>query len=149
MCYEREIGFEAPRPQQQQHQPASGIEQALLNAKQPLDVNAGETVQAGPFRGIYLNKQEVDQWRGPVPIEQYRLNDDPNPEVIRKRLDKVRYTQECGVKYLNPPPAPKPGDIIIRERQTNLPPAPPLIVYGLFFFLFFDNEIKICNFCLD
>jgi hypothetical protein len=107
----------------------SAIEQALLNAKNPVDINSTETITAGQYRGIYLNKQEVDQFRSPVPIEQYRLNDDPNPEVIKKRLDKVRYTQECGVKYLNPPPAPKPGDIIIRERQTNIPPAPPLIVF--------------------
>ena len=107
----------------------SEIEQALIHSKQPLDnIAARDIVQAGHIRGIYLNKQEVDRWRGPIPIEQYCLYDDPNPEVIRKRFNKVRYTQECSVKYLNPPPAPKPGDLIIRERQSTLQPAPPLIV---------------------
>ena len=107
----------------------SEIEIALRNAKQPLDnLKQHEIINAGPYRGVYLNKHEVDAWRGPVPIDQYHLHDDSNPEVIRKRLDKVRYTQELSVRYLNPPPAPKPGDIIIREKQVALPPAPPLIV---------------------
>jgi hypothetical protein len=108
----------------------SQVEQQLLQAKQPLEhLNSAEIVQAGPFRGTLLNKQEIESWRGgPVPLDQYRLNDDPNPEVVKKRMDKVKYTQELGVRYLNPPPAPKPGDLIIRERQTSLPPAPPLII---------------------
>ena len=107
----------------------SEIEQALIHAKQPLENLSGrETINTGPYRGVYLNKHEVDAWRGPIPIDQYRLNDDPNPEVIRKRLDKVRYTQEMGVRYLNPPPPPKHGDLIIRERQSTMPLAPPLIV---------------------
>jgi hypothetical protein len=151
MCYENELQYSSVRSQhpsqgisqsatnnfnynQQTASAAqtggfhSEIEQALLTAKNPIDITTTETATAGQYQGFYLNKQEVDQFRGPLPIEQYPLNDDPCPEVIKKRLDKVRYTQECGVKYLNPPPAPKPGDIIIRERQNVIPPAPPLIV---------------------
>jgi hypothetical protein len=72
----------------------SQIEQQLLMAKQPLEhLNSTELVQAGPFRGTLLNKQEIDQWRGPVPLEQYRLHDDPNPEIVKKRMDKIKYTQ--------------------------------------------------------
>lgn len=107
----------------------SEIEQALVHAKQPLDnIRGGERVTAGPYSGIYLNKHEVDKWRGPIPIDQYPIHNDPNPEVIKKRMDKLVYTQELGVRYLNPPPAPKPGDLIIRERPTSLPPAPPLVL---------------------
>ena len=106
----------------------SQIEQAVINARQPIQVNERQEVQAGPYRGIYLNKQEVDQFRGPVSIDQYRINEDSNPEVIRKRLDKLRYKQEVAVKYLNPPPAPKPGDLVIRERQGQVPPAPPVVI---------------------
>lgn len=106
----------------------SEIEQAVISAKQPLDLRAHEVINAGPFRGLYLNKHEVDSWRGPIPIDQYPIHNDPNPEVIKKRLDKVRYTQELGVRYLNPPPLPRPGDIIIRERNSSLPPAPPVVI---------------------
>jgi hypothetical protein len=106
----------------------SQVEQQVVNAQQPIQTNEREQVQAGQYQGTFLNKQEVDNWRGPIPIEQYRINDDPNPEVIRKRLDKLKYRQEVAVRYLNPPPAPKPGDIIVRERQSQIPPAPPVVL---------------------
>jgi hypothetical protein len=90
--------------------PVSQVEQALLSAKQPLhSLSTREHFNHGSLRGIYLNKHEVDQWRGPVPVESYPLHDDPNPEVIRKRIDRVDYVQHFGVRYLNPGPAPKPG----------------------------------------
>ena len=125
----------APAYSQQQAAPsysayngASQIEQAVINARQPIQTNETAQFQAGQFQGTYLNKQEVDQFRGPVPIDQYQINQDPNPEVIRKRLDKLKYRQEIAVRYLNPPQAPKPGDIIIRERQSQVPPAPPVVI---------------------
>jgi len=106
----------------------SQIEQQVISARQPIQVQEREQIQAGPYRGIYLNKQEVEQFRGPIPVEQYKINEDPNPEVIRKRLDKLRYTQEVAVRYLQPPAAPRPGDLIIRERHAQIPPAPPVVL---------------------
>jgi hypothetical protein len=122
----------------------SQVEQQLLAAKSPLEhLKSHEVVQAGQFRGVLLNKQELENWRGPVPLEQYRLHDDPCPEVIKKRMDKIKYTQEMGVRYLNPPPAPKPGDLIIRERQASLPPAPPLIIRqeGMIFVILHTSKV--------
>ena len=106
----------------------SQIEQAIISAKQPLKVNEHEQIQAGPWRGTFLNKSEVEQFRGPIAISEYKINDDSNPEVIHKRINKVQYTQEVAVKYLNPPLPPKPGDLIIRESQSQVPPAPPVVI---------------------
>jgi hypothetical protein len=107
---------------------SSNVEQQVIQARQPLQFNEREQVQAGQYRGTLLNRAELAQFRGPIPLEQYRINDDSNPEVIRKRLDKVRYTQEVAVRYLNPPQPPKPGDLVIVERQSQIPPAPPVVL---------------------
>jgi hypothetical protein len=130
----------------------SQVEQAVINAREPLQVNERQELTAGRYRGIYLNKSEADSFRGPISIDQYRINDDPNPEVIRKRLDKVRYQQEIAVRYLNPPPAQKPGDLIIREKVSQLPPAPPVVLRRMFEYSFFSRLtkkiLKINNFSL-
>jgi hypothetical protein len=106
----------------------SNVEQQVIQARQPLEFNEREQARAGQYQGTLLNRAELQQWRGALPLEQYRINDDPNPEVIRKRLDKVRYTQEVAVRYLNPPQPPKPGDLVIVERQSQIPPAPPVVL---------------------
>ena len=80
-----------------QHQ-SSSVEQALRSAQTPLQFpNAHERVQAGQYSGIQLNKEEEQQFHGPVPLSQYQVNQDPNPEVIKKRVGKLRYQQEVAV----------------------------------------------------
>ncbi len=123
-----------------QHQPQqlsqnvirSEIEQAILDSKEPLrHLNSNEIINTGGYKGMYLNKREADFYRGPIPIEQFRINPDPNPEIIRKKMEnKVQMTQEIAVRYLNPPPLPKPGDLIIREKESSNSNvvAPPLII---------------------
>ena len=65
-----------------------------------------------------------------LPLDQYQLNFDPNPELIRKKpAEKVQYTQEVSLKFLKPPPPEQPGDIVIKqERDVQAAPAPPLLV---------------------
>lgn len=65
-----------------------------------------------------------------LPIEQYRLNVDQNPHVVRRKPnEKVSYLQEIAVRYLKPPPPPRAGDIVIKELPAKqVAPAPPLIV---------------------
>jgi len=65
-----------------------------------------------------------------LPLDQYRLNVDQNPHIIRKKAqEKVNYLQEIAVRYLKPPPPPRAGDIIIRQlANKQVAPAPPLIV---------------------
>lgn len=106
----------------------SQVEKALREAKRPIEAKSNDQYQAGQYKGIFLNKEEVDAFRGPIPITQYKINEDKNPEVIKKRLDKVKYQQEIQIKYLKPKAGPKPGDIIVREKQSTVPPAPPVII---------------------
>jgi hypothetical protein len=91
-------------------QAASEIERQLLNAAQPLhSLSTRETISAGGFSGLYLNRHEANEWRGPVPVDEYPINQDPNPEVIRKHIEKVHYEQVCATRWLNPGPAPRSG----------------------------------------
>jgi hypothetical protein len=107
----------------------SNVETLLRNAQTPVQFpNARRQVQAAQHSGVQLNEEEEQQFHGPVPLSKYQINQDPNPEVIRKKLKPVKVQQEIAVKFLNPPPAPKPGDLIIRERVSQLPPAPPVVL---------------------
>lgn len=106
------------------------IEDAILNATTPINVNETEEVNACGHRGVLVNKQEILNFNGPVPISQYRLNEDPNPEIIRKVSNQpIEYNQDISVRYLRPPAQALLGDIIIRQENHSIPVcAPPLIV---------------------
>jgi hypothetical protein len=95
------------------------IEQAIRNASVPIASNETEEVNALGYRGILLNRSQVQGWNGPVPINQYKLNNDSNPEVVTKVSSQpVEYEQDIQVRYLRPPtPAPH-GDLIIKEQQV-------------------------------
>ncbi|CAF1398176.1 unnamed protein product [Adineta ricciae] len=56
---------------------------------------------------------------------------DPNPEIIRRPAPggQQTYTQRVIVKFLQPPPIPTPGPLIIKEvRPPQPPPPPPLYI---------------------
>ncbi|CAF1457363.1 unnamed protein product [Rotaria sp. Silwood1] len=55
------------------------------------------------------------------------LYQDPNPHVIRRPAPGggVTYTQNIRVRFLQPPPVPAPGPLIIREVRSPQPPPPP------------------------
>ena len=65
-----------------------------------------------------------------IPIDQYKLQVDPNPTVIRKKAEgRVTLTQNVSLKFLKPPAPEQPGDITItQEQDVQAPAAPPLIV---------------------
>lgn len=90
---------------------SSAIDQRLLEHENPNRCNTADLAPA-------------------LPLEQYRLNVDQNPHIIRRKPnEKVQYTQEIAVRYLKPPPPPRGGDIVIRQLPTRQhAPAPPLIV---------------------
>lgn len=66
----------------------------------------------------------------PISLDQYKLNNDPNPELIRKKpTDRIRYVQDVAIRFLEPPQPPKPGDIVVKHLPNRqIAPAPPLIV---------------------
>ena len=65
-----------------------------------------------------------------IPIEQYKLNVDSNPTVIRKKpTDRVQHVQNVSLKFLKPPAPQQPGDITItQEPDVQAPAAPPLVI---------------------
>ena len=117
----------------------SRIQEAILNAKVPVPVNESSTISLkvngpeGPheIRGIWVNKDECLNWRGPIPLDQYKINlNTADATVIRKHATHTYdQVQNVSVKYLKPPKAQPPGDLIIRsEPDVQLPPAPPIII---------------------
>ena len=110
---------------------ASQIEAAILAAQgAPININETEEITVLGNRGIWANKAEVVNWKGVIPIEQYVINEDANPEVINKKVtQQLEYIQELAIRYLRPPTPPAPGEIVIKqEGNTVTPPAPPLVI---------------------
>lgn len=110
--------------------PKSEIEQAIVQSQDPIDLEENEEIEANDVRGVWLNKTENLNWQGPIPLEKYEINQDPEPEILNKKpAQKLLYKQQVQVRYLNPPEIPKPGDIIIKQLPNKqIPPAPPLII---------------------
>ena len=108
----------------------SALEEAILKANNPLEVEEGEELTVVGQTGKWINKQEILKWRGEIPITQYIINEDSNPEVIRKKTQQqLLYEQEVAIRYLRPPTPPPPGEIVIKqEANIPTPPAPPLVI---------------------
>ena len=55
------------------------------------------------------------------------LYQDPNPQIIRRAnpMGVQTYTQNIRVRFLQPPPVPAPGPLIIKEVRPPQPPVPP------------------------
>ncbi len=72
----------------------SQTEEAILRSANPIQIDESEEITVLGQRGIWVNKDEVQNWRGPMPISQYCLNEDPCPEIITKRSDQnIEYVQ--------------------------------------------------------
>lgn len=108
----------------------SQIAQNLLAANAPIEVKETEVVTVAGQSGLLVNKEEIVNWRGVIPLTEYPINEDPNPEIIRKKSEQtLTYLQEVAIRYLRPPTPPPPGDIIIKhEKNIIAQPAPPLII---------------------
>ncbi|CAF4199163.1 unnamed protein product [Rotaria sp. Silwood2] len=52
---------------------------------------------------------------------------DPNPQIVRRPAPggSVTYTQNIRLRFLQPPPIPPPGPLIIKEVRPPQPPLPP------------------------
>ena len=109
---------------------SSNIENSILRSSEPVQLHETDEIEVLGQRGIWANKQEVQNWQGVVPITEYLINEDANPEVITKRSqEKIEYIQELAIRYLKPPTPPPPGEILIRQEPNVLtPPAPPLVL---------------------
>lgn len=94
----------------------------LLNRKSGINSHGFDTIQVV---GSHTASDAANN------ISQYKLNYDPNPIVIRKTDPRgpVEYKQNVYVRFLQPPPAPEPGPLVIKEeRPPPREPLSPLIV---------------------
>jgi hypothetical protein len=108
----------------------SNIEAAILRSSSPIKIKEGEEIEVNGQRGIWANKIEQMNWSGDIPLKDYQINQDNHPEIIKKTFKRhLEYVQELAIRYLKPPTPPTPGEIIIKfEPNTQIPPAPPLII---------------------
>ena len=108
----------------------SQIELAILRSANPIEVNESEEITVIGQRGIWLNKAEVNAWKGDLALSEYKIHEDANPEIITKKVTQiVEYVQELAIRYLRPPTPPAPGEIVISmEANISTGPAPPLII---------------------
>ena len=113
----------------QAYHTANGIEQAIRSSHVPIASNEAEETNALGYRGVLLNKNEIQNWRGTVPIDRYKLNHDPNPEVIKKKSSQpIEYNQDITIKWLRPPTFQSVDIIIKQQPDTILPAAPPMVI---------------------
>jgi hypothetical protein len=90
--------------------------------------SAGSAIDANLLQ--HENPNNCTDLAPALPLDQYRLNVDNNPTVIRRKAqEKVQYLQEIAVRYLKPPAVPRGGDIIIQQQPSRqIAPAPALVV---------------------
>lgn len=75
------------------------IETAILRANQPIHIDETDEIEVAGSRGIWANKSEVNNWRGPKPIEAYPINEDPDPHIVTKSTSQmIEYVQEMAVR---------------------------------------------------
>jgi hypothetical protein len=106
------------------------LETEILEAKRPFEIKDTEVIEVNGLKGLWSNKREVETWQGVYPISEYPINQDDEPEIIRKETNQaVIYKHEVAVRFLKPPSPPPPGDLIIKQ-ENNIPvsPAPPVII---------------------
>ena len=108
----------------------SALEAAILQANNPLNVEEGDEVTIGNQTGRLINRSEILRWQGVIPLNQYEINIDSQPEIISKKThQQLMYEQEVAIRYLRPPTPPPPGEILIKqEANIPTPPAPPLVI---------------------
>lgn len=108
----------------------SQVELSILRSENPIEVDETEEISVFGNRGVWMNKAEVLNWKGEISINEYIINEDANPEIITKRIDRsIEYVQELAIRYLRPPTPPAPGEIVITmEANFATGPAPPLII---------------------
>ncbi|RNA12008.1 hypothetical protein BpHYR1_025219 [Brachionus plicatilis] len=108
----------------------SEMEKTILRSLTPITLEGNEEITILGQRGQWANKQEELNWKGNEPISNYKINEDQEPEVVKKKSkQKLEYIQELAIRYLRPPTPPTQGEIIIQQQPNILTcPAPPLII---------------------
>jgi len=77
--------------------------------------------------GVSANESTSTTAVQSYPTDAQGLFQDSNPQIIRRPASggPLTYTQNIRVRFLQPPPIPPPGPLIIKEVRPPQPPAPP------------------------
>ena len=54
----------------------SVIEQLILSSKKPINLNEPTFINYNGMNVEWVNKEECDNWQGPIPLEDYPINFD-------------------------------------------------------------------------
>jgi len=102
----------------------------VRSSNRPIPANEVDIIEVNGVRGIWLNKAECESFKSEIPLSEYPINADSNPEVVKLRYSGcVDRVQELTIKYLKPPKPQTPGPIVIKqEPNIPLPAAPPIII---------------------
>ena len=56
----------------------SRVQEAILNSQAPIPVNESSTktvrINGIDITGVWVNRDECMNWRGPIPLDQYKIN---------------------------------------------------------------------------
>ena len=69
--------------------PISYVQEQIMNASTaPININENATctvrVNGQDITGIWVNREECMNWRGPIPLDRYKINTDAETTIIRK-----------------------------------------------------------------
>lgn len=107
----------------------SQIEQEIINSSKPIRVKGTKEITINGESGIWVNEKESDSFRGEMSLDKYKIHEDKHPKVIVKRNnERVEYTQEIGVRYLQPPSGRGAQIVVEQEGDTSVGAAPPIII---------------------
>lgn len=105
------------------------IEAKILAASSPIPAESKDFVYVNNDQGVWINKHEESIWKGEIPLDEYPINNDPDPEIlIKENTDVIEYVQQIAIRYLRPPTPEPSGEIIINELAIPTEPAPPIII---------------------
>ncbi|CAF4356493.1 unnamed protein product [Rotaria sp. Silwood2] len=95
-------------------------------------VSYGTTVAAREWANdAAINTSSVEETNKYLRKSTTDLFLDPNPQIIRRATIEgpITLEQRIAVRYLQPPPLPEPGPLIIKEVRPRQPsPLPPLVI---------------------
>lgn len=75
------------------------FEDVILSSNEPIEINETDEITIDGYSGILANKAEINEWKGIVPLKEYEINRDPNPEIINKKTaQEIDYVQELAFR---------------------------------------------------
>ena len=64
-------------------------EKEIIKSVSPIPINEEDLEEVSVLgeHGLWANKQEVENWNGSLPVEDYKINEDEHPDHIIKVIN--------------------------------------------------------------